>query len=76
MDDSEHALTARARRFGRQLKERFNLPVAMVDERLTTREAVSLLHAAGVAARRQKPLRDQVAAQTILQAYFDEQVHA
>ena len=76
MDDTEHALTARARRFGRQLEGRFNLPVAMVDERLSTREAVSLLHAAGVDARRQKPVRDQVAAQTILQAYFDQHAPA
>lgn len=72
MDSTEHALTTRARRFGRQLEGRFNLPVAMVDERLSTREAVSLLHAAGVDARRQKPVRDQVAAQSILQAYFDQ----
>jgi putative Holliday junction resolvase len=72
MDDTEHALTARARRFGRQLEGRFNLPVAMVDERLSTREAVCLLHAAGVDAKRQKPVRDQVAAQIILQDYFDQ----
>ena len=44
----------------------------MVDERLSTREAVSLLHEAGVTAKRQKPVRDQVAAQSILQAYFDQ----
>ena len=72
MDDSEHALTARARRFGRQLEGRFNLPVAMVDERLSTREAATLLQAAGVGARRQKAVRDQVAAQTILQDYFEQ----
>ena len=72
MDDTEHALTARAQRFGRQLEGRFNLPVAMVDERLSTSEAVFLLHAAGVNARRQRPVRDQVAAQTILQDYFDQ----
>ena len=75
MDDTEHALTARARRFGRQLEGRFNLPVAMVDERLSTFEAAALLHAAGVDAKRQKPVRDQVAAQTILQAYFDQHAH-
>ncbi len=76
MDDSAHALTARAQRFARQLEGRFNLPVALVDERLSTREAASLLHAAGVDARRQKPVRDQVAAQTILQDYFDQHAHA
>ena len=72
MDDTEHALTSRARRFARQLEGRFGLPVALVDERLSTFAAAELLHAAGVAARRQKPVRDQVAAQTILQTYFEQ----
>ena len=72
MDDTEHLLTARARRFARQLEGRYNLPVFLVDERLSTGEAASLLHAAGVNTRRQRPVRDQVAAQTILQAYFDQ----
>ena len=76
MDDTAHALTVRAQRFGRQLEGRFNLPVALVDERLSTREAVSLLRAAGIDARRQKPVRDQVAAQTILQTWFDRHGHA
>jgi putative holliday junction resolvase len=71
MDDSEHEVTARARRFARQLEGRFHLPVALVDERLTTSEAVSMLHEAGIEARKQKPARDQVAAQQILQAFFD-----
>ena len=74
MDDSEHAVTARARRFARQLEGRFNLPVVLVDERLSTYAATEMLHAAGVSARRQKPVRDQIAAQTILQAYFDHHV--
>lgn len=39
MDDSESELSTRARRFARQLNGRFNLPVFMVDERLSTREA-------------------------------------
>ena len=72
MDDTEHALTARARRFARQLEGRFNLPVELVDERLSSREAESMLRAAGVAAKRQKPVRDQVAAQTILRDYFEQ----
>jgi putative Holliday junction resolvase len=71
MDDTEHVLTARARRFARQLEGRFSLPVELVDERLTTREAASMLHEAGVDSRRQKPVRDQVAAQRILAAYFE-----
>jgi putative Holliday junction resolvase len=46
----------------------------MVDERLSTFEAASLLHAAGVDTKRQRPVRDQVAAQTILQSWFDQHV--
>jgi putative Holliday junction resolvase len=70
-DGTEHAMTARARRFAHQLEGRFGRPVVLVDERFTTCEAASLLREAGVGARRQKPVRDQVAAQAILQAYFD-----
>jgi putative Holliday junction resolvase len=38
-DGAAHANTARARRFGRQLRSRFALPVHEVDERYTTTEA-------------------------------------
>ena len=42
-DGSEHENTVRARKFARQLRGRFNLPVYEVDERYSTTEA----HAAG-----------------------------
>lgn len=42
-DGAEHENTARARRFARQLRGRFALPVYEVDERYSTTEA----HAAG-----------------------------
>ena len=38
-DGAEHENTRRARRFGRQLNGRFQLPVHEVDERYTTTEA-------------------------------------
>ena len=38
-DGATHANTERARRFGRQLKARFGLPVHEVDERYTTTDA-------------------------------------
>ena len=38
-DGASHENTLRARRFGRQLNGRFNLPVFEVDERYTTTEA-------------------------------------
>jgi len=72
MDGTEHEMTARARRFARQLEGRFGIPVALVDERLTTRDAAARLSAAGVSARAQKPVRDRVAAQAILQTYLED----
>jgi putative holliday junction resolvase len=72
-DGSEHALTVGARRFARQLEGRFGIAVALADERYTTQSAVESLASAGVRARDQRRVRDQVAAQFILQAYLDEQ---
>jgi putative Holliday junction resolvase len=40
-DGAEHENTRRARRFGRQLHERFRLPVHEVDERYSTTEALA-----------------------------------
>ena len=74
-DGSAHEMTQRAQRFARQLDGRFGLPVALVDERWTTEAARSAQEAAGGSAntgRRGRAVRDQVAAQLILQSWFDE----
>jgi putative Holliday junction resolvase len=71
-DGAEHALTARAERFARQLEGRFGLQVARVDERFTSVGAEDALAAAGVRAGARKAARDQVAAQLILQSWFDQ----
>lgn len=76
LDGTEHALTLLCKKFARRLEGRFNLPVALVDERLSSAEASQSLKQAGIAGRRQKPMLDQVAAQTILQNYLDSQSHA
>ena len=54
-DGSEHEMTARARRFARQLEGRFRLPVAFADERYTTEEAGRRLAESG--ARPPRPRR-------------------
>ncbi len=46
-DGAAHVNTERARRFGRQLKARFGLPVHEVDERYTTTEARTAARAGG-----------------------------
>ncbi len=70
-DGTEHELTRLARKFGRRLHGRFNLPVYWVDERMSSLYAESLLAEAQVFGRKQKAVLDQVAAQAILQGFFD-----
>lgn len=80
MDGSDTHVTVAARRFGERLRGRYNLPLDMVDERLTTRAARSALESsvnrAGTRISRD-PSRNpgalnQLAAQVILQAYLDD----
>lgn len=71
-DGTEHAMTLRAREFASELERRFLLDVALVDERHTSELANGVLSAAGRGGRGGRGLRDQVAAQIILQAWLDE----
>ena len=43
LDDDESEIAGMAKRFARQLHGRYHLPVHMIDERLTTREAAAIL---------------------------------
>lgn len=76
LDGVEHELTRLSRKFARRLQGRFNLPVDMVDERLTSAEAEQTLNEIGIHGRSQKAMIDQVAAQRILQSYFDSRTYA
>ncbi len=71
-DGSPHEMTALCHRFANRLKGRFNLPVMLVDERYTSATASSYLSENGVHGMKQKTRLDQIAAQIILQAYFEE----
>ncbi len=71
LDGEEHQLTLLCKRFANRLEGRFRLPVVMVDERLSSAEASQTLKGLGIGGRKQKPMIDQVAAQHILQSYFD-----
>jgi putative Holliday junction resolvase len=76
LDGTEHELSRLARKFARELSTRFVLPVELVDERLTSVAAEASLTAAGVAPHKRKLRVDQVAAQEILQDYFDTAMRA
>jgi putative Holliday junction resolvase len=71
MDGETHLLTQLSKKFAQRLEGRFNLPVVMVDERLSSAEASQNLSAAGIKGIKQKAMLDAVAAQSILQSYFD-----
>jgi len=71
LDGEAHMLTQLAKKFAQRLEGRFNLPVIMIDERLSSAEAAQSLRDSGVYGQQQKAMIDQVAAQTILQSYFD-----
>ncbi len=71
LDGAENEMTARCRRFANQLRGRFGLPVALTDERLTSAAADTELREAGLDWRARKGRVDALAAQHILQDYFD-----
>jgi putative holliday junction resolvase len=71
-DGTVQEMTARAERFARQLEGRYRLPVARVDERFTSRAAATVLREAGMRGRARDAALDEVAAQMILQSWFDE----
>lgn len=71
VDGAENNVTHLCKKFARRLNGRFNLPVILVDERYSSVEASGLLNQTGIKGRAQKVMLDQVAAQTILQSYFD-----
>jgi len=70
-DGTPHAMTAMAKRFANDLGTRFHLPIALVDERWTTELAQDELNQER-RGRKGRVRRDEIAAQLILQAYFDE----
>ena len=65
-EEGEHPLAKKVQRFARQLEGRFRVPVARVDERFTSVEAESRLRGT------KNQSVDSVAAQLILEQYFDQ----
>ena len=72
-DGTEHKLTQLSKRFARRLEGRFKIGTKLVDERYTSVTASMGLREAGIKWKKQKLVIDQVAAQQILQSYFDRQ---
>lgn len=68
MDGSEQAMTQAARRFSNQLNGRYQIPIALMDERLSSNEAESILkEQSGFTDKAQI---DMISAQLILQSWM------
>jgi putative Holliday junction resolvase len=70
-DGTAHELTRLSQRFARRLAGRFNIKVILKDERYTSQTASAVLRESGITGRKQKAVLDQIAAQQILQSFFD-----
>lgn len=71
LDGSEGAQASIAREFAREAEEKTGLPVVLQDERLSTREAESVLAGQGMAPGLKKEASDRLAAALILRRYLD-----
>jgi len=74
-DGTPHEMTRLAQKFAERLKRRYHLPVAFADERLTSLDAEARLRETGRDSRAARPLLDAVAAQLILQTWFESPHH-
>jgi len=70
-DGNDHPIGMLARRFAQRLHGRFGLRADLVDEHLTTDDAERSLRSAGAHGARLKAGLDAVAAQRILESYFE-----
>jgi putative holliday junction resolvase len=77
MDGTETGMTRPARQFSQDLKARVHLPVHLVDERLSSRDAEAELRAARASGLKRKRVThadvDRIAAKVILERWFAEQ---
>ena len=73
MDGTDQLITARAKKFGKRLYNRFKIPVHGHDERLTTVEAKERLFELGGYKKLSKGKIDSVSAVLILESWFSAQ---
>ena len=73
LDGNENAWCAEVRAMGTRLAERVSLPVAWIDERMTSVRAERAIRSGGLgkSAREERGRVDMAAAQLILQAWLD-----
>lgn len=74
MDGTEQPMTQAARRFSNQLNGRYQIPIELMDERLSSNEAESILNEqSGSSVFQDKAQIDMISAQLILQSWMSQQ---
>jgi len=71
MDNSISEMSRRARRFANRIQDRYQLPCFIIDERLSTLEAKEIHYARGGSNNFREESVDGIAAQLILQSWFN-----
>jgi putative Holliday junction resolvase len=71
MDGSISEMSRRARRFANRMQDRYQLPCFLIDERLSTAEAKEIHFAHGGGTNFRKESVDGIAAQIILDSWFN-----
>lgn len=71
LDGHEGPPARRARRFAEELSARTGVPVELVDERWSTREATARLREQGLTAKKSRDRVDSAAAAVLLQSWLD-----
>ena len=71
MDGSAGTRAQRTRAFAVWLENTVGRPVRLMDERLTTKEALQVLRGAGLRGRKRKEREDQISAVIILSTYLE-----
>jgi putative Holliday junction resolvase len=72
-DGGTHEIARLARRFAQRLEGRFGLPVALVDETLSSQVAAAQLHEQGVHGGKLKAVLDSAAACEIMETWIELQ---
>jgi putative Holliday junction resolvase len=71
MDGTKGEKAKEVEEFGRELEDRFNIPVSFYDERLTTVHAEKIIHEAGKKIKGNKEIVDKISASLILEGYLE-----
>ncbi len=71
LNGSESVISTNVKEFVDKLKEQFQVPVEMWDERFTSRAAQKTLHQMGKSPSKNRGKVDEIAAVLILQGYLD-----